>query len=409
LEPEQNYQQEHYFEEDSEDDHHSQQQTVDTEQERREQRRHQMAEEQARQQALEREKDLLEKVKLLEAMIEQIRVNEKDRKGFVDDQKLKRNIENNLETIEEIKQLYPIESQEDERVQETVLQYEKQLIKMLNKIEEEKPQPSGPNAPRKSVVINPSVVKKVEAVDNKAIDEMDRIIEEMLAKTVMNQETSFPQNAGPRKSAVFEQKSIESQYFPRKSGINDTKSTNDQSNPRKSKLLGPKETASPTDQSALPRKSAFLGQTDPHQTPQPSQLPRLSKLLTIIEAAEKFQGDQPRKSRLQPQNENPLIGQEGRKSRFLLPPSSNQSPDSKQLQIPKLSKLLEPESEEEEEEEEEEVYGKAGDFVEDVVLNKCRGAITVIKIIKESILAVGYSSGEVAFYSLTNGFKFLSK
>ena len=56
--------------------------------------------------------------------MEQIRANEQGRKGFVDDAKLKRNIENNLEAIEEIKELYPIESQEDQRVQETVLLYE---------------------------------------------------------------------------------------------------------------------------------------------------------------------------------------------------------------------------------------------------------------------------------------------
>ena len=461
LEPEQHFQQDHYFEEGSEpesEDHETDRQTADSEaerrderrrqqaeearrrpadseEERRDERRRQQAEEAARQEARERELDLIEKVKLLEAMIEQIRDNEKDRKGFVDDQKLKRNIENNLEAIEEIKELYPIESQEDERVQETVLQYEKQLIKMLNKLEEEKPAPAGPNAPRKSVLVNPAVVKKVEAVDNKAIDNMDKLIEEMIAKTVLIQEEAKPLPTGPRKSAVFEQKSIESQYFPRQSklpGLNDTKSTSDQTNPRKSRLLGLEESKPPAEQPAAPRKSRFLGQNDSQQQPTNSQsLPRKSKLLTIIEAAEKNRDDQARKSRIAPQIEQPLIGQEGRKSRFLLPPSSDQTSDPKQLTIPtqrktrfqdeigapvpkraeppKLAKLLVPESESEEEEASEEVYGTAGDFVENVVLNKCRGAITVIKIIKETILAVGYSSGEVSFYSLTGGFRFLSK
>lgn len=50
-----------------------------------------------------------------------------------------------------------------------------------------------------------------------------------------------------------------------------------------------------------------------------------------------------------------------------------------------------------------------GTFVKKVALNSCEGAITVIKIIKETILAVGYSSGEIGFYSLTDNFKLLSK
>ena len=52
---------------------------------------------------------------------------------------------------------------------------------------------------------------------------------------------------------------------------------------------------------------------------------------------------------------------------------------------------------------------EAGEFIGKVILSQCHGAITVIKTIDEKILAVGYSSGEVGFFSLDDDFKLLSK
>jgi hypothetical protein len=52
---------------------------------------------------------------------------------------------------------------------------------------------------------------------------------------------------------------------------------------------------------------------------------------------------------------------------------------------------------------------RPGELVQIVSLTQCVGAITVIKVIRESLLAVGYSSGDVAFYSLDENFRFLIK
>ena len=51
---------------------------------------------------------------------------------------------------------------------------------------------------------------------------------------------------------------------------------------------------------------------------------------------------------------------------------------------------------------------RPGEHIQTVVLGQCAGAITVIKTIGEEVLAVGFSSGEVAYYSLAD-FQFLHK
>ena len=54
---------------------------------------------------------------------------------------------------------------------------------------------------------------------------------------------------------------------------------------------------------------------------------------------------------------------------------------------------------------EEEVDEEAGEFLQHVQLTGCSGSITVIKIVKETDLAVGFSTGELALYSMADDFK----
>ena len=433
----------------------------------------------------EEEKRMFDKVEMLEAMIENIKENEKERQGMVDEKQMKKNIDENLGLVEDIKQMYPIENEDDEKVQETILAYEKQLIKLKDKIEEDEGREGNrPGAVRKSTIVNPDVKKKADRADHQVIEMMEDIIQvmntksevgslsnysrpSMINKVERNQDKRKPSNmyesqiydnegqkkgAGfgeenPRKSRNLDQREIIPSDNPRKSKVGGQIDQQPSNAQRKSKMFnedndnkGLNNNNSHLFDQMVERKSKVLNQNDLPQ--KPSENERKSKLLNHSDFAQKSSENE-RKSKFLTQNDlpqkpspnerkskylDPKDVEENKKSWYLTPISKGDKKDSVIIQYPPRKSAFVAEKQvdfhqkknpfksnddrfasQDEDLEDLGVKTHAGDFVKTVVLNKCTGAVTVIKIIKETVLAVGYSSGELAFYSLTEDFKFLAK
>lgn len=408
-----------------------------------------------------------DKIKILENMVIDLKSTEKSRRGVqVDDKKLRSDLQAAKSTIEEFKSTYPVENQQDERVNETVEAYEKLVDHRIKQLEKSAMQPK----PDQQKYVDEMVRVRMEEDERLVIDEAQYAINEM-------KKSNLGGGDKPGRSSAVQ--AISPQYGEiRKSVMRDTYAV---PNHAKSHFLEPtdnrgrltKQGSSALDTPATNRTLerqpgiSFEPVREPARKPENETLKR-SVLVERAFAPKKnpsngiatstppgaFGSNQPKKSNLvadpkhtprggtrtppdrqeafAPQQStvmgmreekadsfNPYISK-GPKGYGQQQPSGNSNSKSKSPAFKdtynQKSNLFNPQYDDDSEDSLDSVYAreqaeaeKPGVFIKNAVLSQGQGAITVIKIIKEVVLAVGYSSGELAYYSLADDFKFLSK
>ncbi len=403
-----------------------------------------------------------DKIKILENMIIDLKSTEKSRRGMqTDDKKLRSDLQAAKETIDEFKNTYPVETEQDERVTETIEAYEKLVDHRLKQLEKSSMQPRQ----EQQQYVDDLVRVRMEEDERLVIEEAQYAINELkknnpassrqnsaimavppqygeIKKSTMREQLAVPNsrnnyldpsdNRGklnkqgsytmetPGTNRTLERQqgfNIEptrkaSENTLKNSALVDRAFASKKPNPNIANSLPPgaftsnqpRKSAMASDPKTVPKNSAMFApekQQDNYGIKQSTMIPMresdstnpyLSKSSKIFGQPQQKSGQNSNRSK-SPAFKDPSSNKREKSNPFNGQYEDHDSDDS-------LDSVYAREQSE---------ADKPGEFLKNVLLSQCQGAITVIKIIKEVVLAVGYSSGELAYYSLAEDFKFLSK
>lgn len=413
----------------------------------------------------EDQEKLLERIRQLEEIMVFTQAIDNNERKNADPDQLKEEILENIEKIQDLKENYPVEMEQDQRVTKAIVSFEKELKEMVNKLD-------------KGVPLDETEVKdKVEKDENKLIADTTKIVNEMKRKSAYLGLSDIPSKRGSESAKSNDVMSASKPIEPfeerkslflgippskpqRKSVMKKEEATQslkpiDPSEERKSIYTMPFQDKDKADKAPQTRKSVWKGQD---QLAQSILIPESKPIEPSLERKSMMQKEAPgvgqRKSVWKGQDQSlnvPTQESQVQQSSSSIQPSktptfqSQISPPQNDLQSIRKSiwkaaedeiyKNQQPKSDKKvsftetpktptnpiknfdsisEENEvsnrsEEDQDETAGEFMRHVQLTGCSGSITVIKIVRETDLAVGYSTGELALYSINDDFKLKSK